>query len=284
MMQLIAHMPLDLTQEGPIIDTSSLVEYSISPTRIRLSTGEFGAGYSIDMIGVSLDNPNSAEVYALAFFWQGMPYLTVSGLNSTPEAVYEFLEEGWESFMSGNSRIRATDSNDRVIGSSGVDRFACFRGNDWIQGHDGADYLGAGKGNDIVRGGKGHDKLIGGYGSDQIWGGEGANEILAGLFDYSENDTSVDLVYVHADSELNSLGNPGGMNRDLLLEIGAEDRIFINGVANGMLSYQGNVLDPRGTGQRGVGIFAGDYLEALVVGSGLTVLQIGNMTMGGYFS
>lgn len=280
-------MPLDLTVEGPIIDLSQLEEYSISPTRIQLSEGEFGSGFLVDMVGMSLDKPDTAEVNMVQIFWLGMPYLTISGLSTTPQAVYEFLGEGWEEFMSGNSKIRATDANDRVIGSSGMDKFACFRGNDWMAGHNGADYLGAGKGNDTVRAGKGHDTLIGGYGSDTLYGGEGANTILAGLYDYAENDASVDMIYVLADSLLNPLGNPGGMNRDLLLEIGANDRIFIHGVKDESLSFEANVQDPRGSdhGQSGgIGIFADGILEALVVDSGLTVWQIANMTMGGHFS
>jgi Ca2+-binding RTX toxin-like protein len=286
MMQLQAHMPLDLTGEGPIIDLAQLVEYSISPTRIQLSEGEFGSGFSVDMVGMSLDKPGSAEVNMVQIFWLDMPYLTISGLSTTPQAVYEFLGEGWEEFMSGNSKIRATDANDKVIGSTGMDKFACFKGHDWMQGHAGADYLGAGKGNDTVRAGKGHDTLIGGYGSDTLYGGEGANTILAGLYDYAENDASVDMIYVLADSLLNPLGNPGGMNRDLLLEIGANDRIFIDGVKDESLSFEANVQDPRGSdhGQSGIGIFADGVLEALVVDSGLTVFQIANMTIGGHFS
>lgn len=282
MMRLTAHMPIDLTQEGPILDISKLVTTSISPTRIRLSTGEFGSGYSVDLVGMYLDKP-SAEVNAVEIFWLGMPYITITGLSATPDYVYEFLQEGWESFMSGNSKIRATDANDRIVGSSGMDKIACFEGDDWMQGSQGADYLGAGKDNDTVRGGKGHDTLIGGYGSDQLYGGEGRNTILAGLYDFAEADADIDEIYVLADSVLNPLGNPGNTNRDLLFEIGPEDRIFIHGVDDESLSFESNVLDPFGSGQRGVGIFAGESLEALVVGTSLSVLQVSQMTTGGIF-
>lgn len=148
--------------------------------------------------------------------------------------------------------------------------------NDFIHGNHGPDRLFGRLGDDEIRGGHGHDILDGSAGADYLWGGVGKNKVYAG------NDFDRDRIFVPADSAINI--NPDGVNSDLLYEVWPEDEIFIHGVDNADLSFQAGILDPGGTNAVGIGIFANDTLEAIVVNPNVNITQVENMTTGGFFA
>lgn len=182
-------------------------------------------------------------------------------------------DDRWE----GDDRdehIYGEDGKDRLYGGGGADIIEGGLGDDELYGGRGADLLTGGIGNDLIRAGNGADELIGGAGADQLWGGLGTNTVRAGL-----NDAAADAIYVAADSIINPLGNPNSVMRDLLLELDGSDRIFISGVDDGSLTFGAGVMDPLGSGQSGIGIYANGSLEALVVGA-FSVDQVNSMTTG----
>ena len=68
-----------------------------------------------------------------------------------------------------------------------------------------------------------------------------------------------------------------------MYEVGLEDAIWIEGIADAGLTYQAGITDPHGSGSTGVGIYANGTLEALVVGD-LSVADVAGMTTGGFFA
>ena len=179
----------------------------------------------------------------------------------------------------GSDVITGTNYNDAIMSHTGADQIYAGLGDDVIHGNHGADIVDGGSGNDIVRGGHGHDELRGGTGSDFLWGGQGSNVLAAGI------DTVKDDLYVPVDSVVNTNGNPGGANRDLLTEVTTEDRIYMHGIDDSALTYAAGVLDPKGSGLSGVGIYANGILEAIVHdSSGLNASQVNEITTGGVFA
>ncbi len=181
--------------------------------------------------------------------------------------------------LQGSDVITGTNYNDNIMSHTGADQIYAGIGDDAIHGNHGADILDGGAGNDIVRGGKGHDDLRGGTGSDFLWGGLGSNVLSAGI------DTVKDDLYVPVDSVVNRSGNPGGAHRDFLTEVTSVDRIYMHGIDDASLTYVAGVLDPKGSGLSGVGIYANGVLEALVHdSSGLSASQVNDITTGGFFA
>jgi len=189
--------------------------------------------------------------------------------------------EGTEGLTYGNDLLDGGAGNDTLLGHKGKDTLLGGEGNDFLHGNHGKDSLTGSQGIDTLRGGHGHDYIDGGSDADWIWGGIGANEVKAGA-----SDGASDSIYVPVDAVQNTNGNPGGVNRDLLQEIDSSDKIYLHGtgITDSMLTYQNNVVDPNGTGNTGVGIYANGTLEALVVGSGLNATQIDAMTTGGWYA
>ena len=173
-----------------------------------------------------------------------------------------------------NEYVYDHDGDDWLHGGDGDDHMEGDFGNDDLHGGRGSDVLIGGDGDDLIRGGRGADELIGGAGADFLWGNLDANTIRAGA-----GDGAADQIFVKADSVMNPGGNPGGLNRDLLLELESTDRIVFTGIDDSQLSYVGNVTDPAGTGLIGVGIYVDGNLEALVQG-GLSVAQVDAITTG----
>ena len=59
----------------------------------------------------------------------------------------------------------------------------------------------------------------------------------------------------------------------------------MHGIADGALTYADGVLDPKGSGLSGVGIYANGILEAIVHdSSGLNASQVNEITTGGFFA
>ena len=174
--------------------------------------------------------------------------------------------------------IIATGAGDDIIASMrGADYVKAGSGNDFIHGNHGRDSLYGEDGNDTIRGGHGPDQIFGGNGGDWIWGGIGRNTVDAGAGDNARDD-----IYVPVDSIQNTqYGNPGGANFDPLLNLGAEDKIYIHGegITNASLTFGSTSF----AGYDGIGIYANGTLEALVTG-GFSAEQVQGMTTGGFFA
>ncbi len=182
----------------------------------------------------------------------------------------------------GEDLLEGGAGNDDLMGLRQADFITGGVGNDFVHGNHGKDSLFGGQGLDTIRGGHGADLIQGNAGSDWIWGGIGSNEVKAGA-----NDGVSDEIYVPVDAVQNSkYGNPKGANRDLIKEIDASDKLYLHGtgITDSMLTYANDVLDPNGTGNMGVGIYANGTLEALVIGSGLNATQIDSITTGGWYA
>ena len=180
-------------------------------------------------------------------------------------------------YLTGADNIYGMDQGDNFL--MGFDKGDFIEGgfdNDFIHGNHGPDRLFGRLGDDEIRGGHGHDILDGSAGADYLWGGVGKNKVYAG------NDFDRDRIFVPADSAI--IINPDGVNSDILYEVWPEDEIFIHGVDNADLSFQAGILDPGGTNAVGIGIFANDTLEAIVVNPNVNITQVENMTTGGFFA
>ena len=173
--------------------------------------------------------------------------------------------------------IIAGGFNDVLMGYASGDIIRAGGGDDFIHGMHGRDSLYGEDGNDTIRGGHGPDQIFGGNGGDWIWGGIGRNTIDAGAGDNARDD-----IYVPVDRINNTqYGNPGGANFDPLLNLGAEDKIYIHGegITNESLTFGATSFG----GYDGIGIYANGTLEALVTG-GFSAEQVQGMTTGGFFA
>ncbi|ABM77206.1 calcium-binding protein [Prochlorococcus marinus] len=177
--------------------------------------------------------------------------------------------------LQGNDLITGTDYKDRIISHGGNDQVYGRSGNDELNGGDGSDIVDGGIGNDNLRGGEGNDELRGGPGLDFLWGDQGSNVLTAGL------DTVKDDLYVTVESSFDTRGNPNNSYRDFLTEVTSIDRIYMHGIDDAALVFVDNIIDPKGSGLSGVGIYANGVLEAIVHdSSGLNASQINDITTG----
>ena len=123
--------------------------------------------------------------------------------------------------------------------------------------------------------------LTGGEGSDSLYGGFGLNTFAESL------DGEIDSLYIKSDQWANNwfydkAGNsPNGEKADKIEILDAIDKIYIQGVETGTLSFQ-NVSHSSNLGETldGIGIFASGYLEAVYVGGNLSIAQLNSMTQG----
>ena len=164
--------------------------------------------------------------------------------------------------------LRQTDPNSDSLYSSDI---AGRKGNLYIAASTVIEEAITGAGDDILIGNADNNTLNGGAGSDQLWGHEGANTLKSG-----DLDGYTDELYVHA-------GN-SQQKRDLLIQVDATDRIYIDGIKDDELTFKSNIDDPTGSNYVGIGIYANGVLEALVVDTVLTVNQISDITIEGEFS
>ena len=72
--------------------------------------------------------------------------------------------------------------------------------------------------------------------------------------------------------------NHGGINADVIQELDADDRITILGTSDSELSFMDVVAGTHNQSQAGIGIFDGEMLEAIYVGSNLDANQLDNIT------
>ena len=149
-------------------------------------------------------------------------------------------------------------------------------GKDQIQAKAGWDLIDGGDNDDFIRAGNGRDIISGGLGADQLWGDFGWNTYK------SEKDGFRDLIAIKSDQNLvnwlygKAGNNSSGQKADIIEGLDANDVIKIIGASTGSLRF-GNT---SAHGISGIGIFAGDSLEALYTGGDLSVDQIRAMTSG----
>jgi len=96
----------------------------------------------------------------------------------------------------------ATQSDDRLTGTSGSDTIRGLGGNDVLIGLDGADVLDGGLGNDILIGGLGRDLLTGGAGADRFQLDSAAESIGTGrdrILDFQQGLDKIDLASLEGD-------------------------------------------------------------------------------------
>lgn len=189
------------------------------------------------------------------------------------------LGGGDDHWQGGDRRdhIYGDDGDDLIGGGGDQDMIYGGQGDDNIHGMHGKDTLYGEDGNDTIRGGHGPDQIFGGNGGDWIWGGIGRNTVDAGAGDNARDD-----IYIPVDSINNTqYGNPGGANFDPLVNLGAEDKIYIHGesITNASLTFGSTSF----AGYDGIGIYANGTLEALVTG-GFSAEQVQGMTTGGFFA
>ncbi|MDZ3833690.1 MAG: right-handed parallel beta-helix repeat-containing protein [Sphingopyxis sp.] len=78
-----------------------------------------------------------------------------------------------------DNRMVGTTGTDRFYGMDGNDKIQGLGGDDWMWGGNGDDNLSGDDGDDHLFGEAGNDTLLGGNGNDFLWGGDG-NDILEG--------------------------------------------------------------------------------------------------------
>ncbi len=141
------------------------------------------------------------------------------------------------------SLMPATDGDDTIEGTGGLDYIGGGLGNDTLFGVGGSDALSGGKGNDKLYGGDGTDWLTGGQGNDTLKGGAGAD-----IFSFDASD---------------------GKGNDKILDFSSEDvlvttsKIFDSN-NDGIITFGGNrVLDLAGGNRVAITGEAGNSIRAL---------------------
>lgn len=180
---------------------------------------------------------------------------------------------------SGMDNIDGGDGDDYIVGGDSVDADYLFggEGSDVIGGGGGPDHIYGQAGNDEIRGGHGKDLISGGSGADILYGGGGANTFL------SEYDGAIDNLFILSDFRGHAFDwgrNHGGINADLITELDSNDRITILGTSDSALTFRAVAAGTYNQNQAGIGIFDGDSLEALYLGSNLNAAQLDAITTG----
>jgi len=177
---------------------------------------------------------------------------------------------------SGADLIDGGDDDDNLQGGDGNDLIFGGNGNDIISGEKLNDKIYAGNGNDFIHAGNGKDIITGGAGSDEIWGDFGWNTYKA------DNDNATDLIVIKSDQWLvnpiyGSSGNsPNGEKCDIIEGLELIDRIKIVGVDTSELTF----ATASAHELSGIGIYANGALEALYIGSELSLAQLQSISSG----
>ena len=177
----------------------------------------------------------------------------------------------------GEDFIDGQDGNDVLIGGFAAykDKLLGGRGDDLLGGGGGPDHIYGQEDNDEIRAGHGKDLLSGGSGADILYGGGGTNTFL------SELDGSVDELFILSDYRGHGEEwgrNHGGINADVMQGLDTDDRITILGTTDSELSFREVVAGTYNQSQAGIGIFDGEMLEAIYVGSNLDANQLDSIT------
>ena len=198
----------------------------------------------------------------------------LSALIEVWGAETQHLGDGGQTFVGENYRevVEGGIGHDHFYGGGGDDRLIGFRGFDVLYGDDG---------DDVLQGGNGRDFISGGLGSDLIYGGFGRNTYG------NMRDNSVDHIYFRSDQWAENWlygsagNNEDGEKTDILHDLDEFDRILLQGVSDDMITVE-SVSHMFGDGEvvEGIGIFAGEYLEAVYTGKSLDGSELLSMTSG----
>ena len=196
-------------------------------------------------------------------------------------------ETSWSEELIVSKVVNAPDSGNKILQGKQINKEnfkgpegSILNGNDQsntLRGLAGWDILNAGGGDDLVHGGNGRDIIYGGDGSDELHGDFGWNTYK------NQRDGSRDLIAIKSDEHLRnwwylkSGNNPNGEKVDIIEELDEFDEIKILGVDNFGLRFKSHV---EAKGLTGVGIYAGNALEALYVGNKLDFSDIVRITSG----
>ena len=196
-------------------------------------------------------------------------------------------ETSWSEELIVSKVVNAPDSGNKILQGKQINKEnfkgpegSILNGNDQsntLRGLAGWDILNAGGGDDLVHGGNGRDIIYGGDGSDELHGDFGWNTYK------NQRDGSRDLIAIKSDEHLRNWwyskngNNPNGEKVDIIEELDEFDEIKILGVDNFGLRFKSHV---EAKGLAGVGIYAGNALEALYVGNKLDFSDIVRITSG----
>ena len=190
---------------------------------------------------------------------------------------------GAETLRLGDSgQVFAGDNYSEVVeGGRGDDHFEGGGGDDTLIGFRGFDVLEGGDGDDVLRAGNGRDSLAGGFGSDVIYGGFGRNTYVG------MQDGYTDHIFFKSDQWAENWlygsagNNQEGEKADVLQDLDACDRIFLQGVGDEMIAVD-SVTHVFGDGQvvDGLGIYADGFLEAIYTGDDLSGFEVLSLTSG----
>ena len=184
--------------------------------------------------------------------------------------------------LGDGGQVFAGDNYSEVVeGGLGDDYFEGGGGDDTLIGFRGFDVLEGDQGDDVLRAGNGRDFLAGGLGSDVIYGGFGRNTYVG------MRDGSIDHIFFKSDQWAENWlygsagNNQDGEKVDVLQDLDAYDRVFLQGVSDAMITVD-SVTHIFGDGQfvEGLGIFAAGYLEAIYTGNDLSDFEVLSLTSG----
>ena len=185
-------------------------------------------------------------------------------------------------YLGDGGQVFAGDDYSEVVeGGLGNDYFEGGAGDDTLIGFRGFDVLRGDGGDDVLRAGNGRDFIVGGLGSDVIYGGFGRNT-YSGM-----RDGSVDHIFFKSDQWAENWlygsagNNQDGEKADVLQDLDAYDRVFLQGVRDEMIAVN-SVTHVFGDGQvvEGLGIFAAGSLEAVYTDNDLRDFEIKSLISG----
>ncbi len=166
-----------------------------------INGGEIEAGKGNDVIFAKVDDidiTNGTLPYMLDG-GEGLDMLTYENWAGTRGIEIDLSNE--ERYKSIES-VYATDFDDTITGSEGVDLLYGEAGNDTLTGGDGNDTLTGGEGDDTLIGGEGHDVLDGGTGVNTFDGGKGEDTVS-----YASSETGVTVNMTNPDGDADSFTN-----------------------------------------------------------------------------
>ncbi len=216
---------------------------------------------------------------------EGNDYL-VGGTVQIESSHYDYTEEDSLIGGAGDDTIYGGNGNDRIEGGAGNDYLI---GGKWayaddIYGEDGDDFLGGGGGPDSIYGNAGIDEIRAGHGKDYLDGGAGGDTLYGGgggnTF-ASEQDGAVDNLYVMSDFRGHGYEwgrNHAGVNADAITELDSDDRITILGTTDENLTFTNVAAGTHNQSKAGIGIFDGGTLEAIYLGTNLSMTQLDAIT------
>lgn len=196
------------TPEGlaAIAEYADIVGPSLSAIlpRVRLATPVDGDGNGTAEIRSQLTGEVTALIAsAHALGLKVIPYtvraeeaylsLNPDGtVQTAAQEMQKLIEAGVDGFFTDHTEIGvkavsdfrlgdATNGDDDLTGTAGIDFIHAGAGDDQIDGAAGHDMLYGGRGHDTIEGGEGDDRLYGQDGDDILLGGAGTDHLIGGL-------------------------------------------------------------------------------------------------------